>query len=155
MPTLPLIAQGTQVKHQALKQFLGLSDADLSRLQAGRSLLGGTLTDFQRRQLNAAAGVLREAWVYQAVSLGLIDAHLWPGNILCYDEMSSLGLQLSAGQLEKLMRLRNQPKALRLAVLTDSQLKRIASFEAQLELVSEAIDLGLIAKPSRAEPLCH
>jgi hypothetical protein len=111
------------------------------------------LTDFQKHRLDEAAGVLQQAWVYQAVSVGLISTQQWPGGNLCYDEISSLGLQLSAGQFEKLRKLRSEPKALRLEILTDSQLKRLTSFEAKLKLLNEAIDLGLISKPTLSEQL--
>jgi hypothetical protein len=65
------------------------------------------LTDFQRRQLDEAATVLQQAWVCQAVRLGLFSARQRPGAILCYDEISSLGLHFSAEQFEALRKLRS------------------------------------------------
>ena len=150
--TIPLLsAQVSQGAHKTLQQFLSLSDSELSRLQMEKNRSSVTLTDFQQRQLDEAAGVLRHAWVYQAVSLGLISARQWPGTALCYDEISSLSLQLSREQLEALRKLPiDQP----LKVLTDAQRNRLATHEAKLGLATDAIALGLIPRPARGEPLC-
>jgi len=153
--TIPVLtAQVSQGAHKTLQRFLSLSDSELSRLQMEKNRSSVTRTDFQQRQLDEAAGVLRHAWVYQAVSLGLISARQSPGTALSYDEISSLSLQLSRDQLEALRKLPSEPIEQRLKVLTDAQRQRLATYEAKLELATDAIALGLIPRPARGEPLC-
>jgi hypothetical protein len=153
--TVTLAGQESQEQHRALKLFLGLGDAESVRLSQKRPDAAVALTDSQRRKLEEVAEVLSKAWVYQAVNFGLIPEELWPGQTLCYDEISGQGLGLTGAQTGELQRLRSQPRAARLAVLTKSQLARLASFEAQLQLLNQAIDLGLLKRPAASERLCH
>lgn len=150
-----LVAQGTPVRHEALKKFLGLSDAEVSQLQAQSTRSSVALTDSQKAKLADVAAVLERAWIYQAVTLGLINAARWSGGYRCYDEPSYLGLSLTREQFDKLRSLQEEPKALRLAVLTGVQRELLSWYEADLELVNQAIDLGLVSKPPSGEPLCH
>ena len=150
-----LAGQKTQEQQAALQQFLGLDDAASARLSQRRPDAVGALNDSQRRKLEEVAEVLDKAWVYQAVRLGLISKEQWPGQTLCYDEISSQGLGLTGVQIGQLQRLRLQPRAAKLTVLTKSQLERLRSFEAQLQILNQAIDLGLLRRPATNERLCH
>jgi len=47
------------------------------------------------------------------------------------------------------------PRDLILAVLNDAQRTKITAFESDLQLASEAIELGLIPRPLKGEVLCH
>ncbi len=150
--------QSPQERYRALRQFLGLSDAEFSRLGPRRPDGVVALDDSQRRKIEEVAGVLHNASVYNAVELGLISEKHWPDGNLCYNEIDSRGLGLNRAQLEELQGLRSQPsepRSTRLAVLTKSQLERLASYEAQLQLLNQAIDLGLIRRPTPAERFCH
>ncbi len=147
--------QNAQEPYRELKQFLGLGDPEWARLRQPGSHASMELDDSQRRKIAGLAEVLRSAWVYNAVQVGLISKERWAGGILCYDEMVAQGLGLTHAQVVELRTLRDQPRAARLAVLTKSQLARLASYETQLQLVNQAIELGLVSRPTGGEHLCH
>src|SRR5690606_18045038 len=111
----------------ALLRFLGLSDAEIARLEKEGTMSSVMLNGSQEARLGEVARVLDHAYIFRAVELGLIDADRWPGGYLCYDQPSYLGLQITPGQFDELRRLEEGPKAARLAVLTDAQRKRLAS----------------------------
>ena len=150
--------QSPQERYRALRQFLGLSDSEFSRLGPRRPDGVVALAASQRRKIEEVAGVLHNASVYNAVELGLISDKHWPDGNLCYNEIDSRGLGLNRAQLEELQGLRSQPsepRSTRLAVLAKSQLERLASYEAQLQLLNQAIDLGLVRRPTPSERFCH
>ena len=160
---LSLLGQESGKRYDALKQALGLSDAQLSQLQQKRPT---GLDDSQRAKL-AEIKKVWDRWdaAALAIEFGLIDEKQWTGGALCdfypirsYAYAKELGLSdAQAQQLEQLRQAsgsRPRRDAAR-AVLDETQRAKLGELENQLQLASEAIDLRLIAAPARGEILCH
>lgn len=135
-------------------QALALSDAQLVHIQQSQGDAANALNAGQRERLKEIEAVLSEAHVYEAVALGLIPSKMWAGGYLCSCERSFGSLNLSGAQVQELQRLGGSTTESRLKVLTEFQRKRLASYEAKLQLVNQAIELKL-TKPRTAERLCH
>jgi hypothetical protein len=105
----------------------------------------------------------------QLVSVGAISCSQWPGMCACFypirQDETKLGLsEAQLAQLEQLRTAYRWPKqseefatshALVLDVLSDEQRAKLTAFEADLRLVNEAMDIGLLTRPSKGEPLCN
>jgi hypothetical protein len=163
---LSVLGQESGNHYEALKQALGLSDAQLSQLQQRRPT---ALDDSQRTSLAAIRKVL-DRWdaADLALGVGLIDEKLWPAGMLCpfssvraYAYAKELGLSdAQVAQLDQLGQTARAthtvpPRDLALAVLDDTQKVKLAEFETALQVANEAIELGLILKRGRPEVLCH
>jgi hypothetical protein len=197
---LSLLGQESGKRFDALKQALGLSDAQVSQLQQARPAavtrpapagspvaiypagrFSGTprpaanedalrvLDDSQRGKLAAIKNIL-DRWDAGALTtaFGLIDEKQWPGGTLCdfYPIRTyayAKELNLSDSQERQLEELRETARAAGAkpphdaaqAVLDEAQRAKLASFEGELQLAGEAIELGLIPRPLRGEVLCH
>ncbi len=166
--SVTLIARGQESvrRYDALKQALGLRDEQLSQLQEKRPV---TLDDSQRAKLVEIRRVF-DRWDAAAMTIefGLIDQEQWPGGTLCdfypiraYAFTAELGL--SDGQSRQLEELKETtraagakpPHGAARTVLDEAQRAKLAAFEGELQLASEAIALGLIPRPARGEILCH
>jgi hypothetical protein len=164
---LSLLGQESGKRYDALKQALGLSDAQVSQLQQRTPLV---LDDAQRAKLPAIQKVW-DRWdaVAFAIQLGLIDEKLWPGGsaTLCFYPIRASAyateLGLSESQLRQLDQLKEAarathsrpPRDLALAVLDETQRGKVTAFETALQVANEAIELGLIPRPMHGEVLCH
>lgn len=170
---------------EALQRLLGLSDSQIAeilqkkpkRMAIDLETRNETADRFRRLVLNeqqiakvvAVEKVLdnRDAaavWI----GLGLMRETRWPGNALCVNypaatyasyPFASSELALTPSQAQRFEQLRQQrdkaAEDLRRQVLTEEQKKRLAAFEADVQIASEAIELGLIATPTKGEILCH
>ena len=71
--------------------------------------------------------------------------------------IAELGLsEFQLSQFEELQRVGARPsRDQSSAVLDDVQKAKLAEFENGLKLADEAIELALIPRPLKGEPLCH
>jgi hypothetical protein len=103
-----------------------------------------------------------------AIAMGLIDESKWGGSGICYYPtfVYAAAFGLSDVQVQEFDQLeyaaRQQDvharprRDLATAVLNESQIARLATFESNLELGRVAVELHLIAAPQlNAEVLCH
>jgi hypothetical protein len=164
-----------------LKAILRLTEAQIERLQrvqahthpwqpeedAARSLALAILTQDQRNKLAAAASILQfQNGAMQLVSVGAIGRGQWPGTCACFypirRDYTNFGL--TDAQLARFEQLRiayHRPAksedlaasyALVLDVLNEQQRIKLIAFEANLRLVNEAIDIGLLNRPPKGDP---
>ncbi len=137
---------------------------------AALNLALAVLTDTQRDRLSTAASVLEmQSGAMQLVSIGAITCGQWPGTCACFypirQDQTKLGLsEAQMARFEQLRVVYRWPKqsedliashALVLDVLNEEQQTKLAAFEADLRLVNEAMDIGLLARPGKGEPLCN
>jgi len=165
LPSLIVRGQESGNRYQALQQALGLSDSQLSQLQLAPkgSQHVRILNATQRTKLAAIEKVLgRGDMESLAVSAGLIDGQKWPGPPLCYYPVAIFAseLDLNESQIWQLERLRQDTptksgRDLKLAVLNDAQKAKLAAFETALDLVGQAVELGLTPYRLGGEMLCH
>jgi hypothetical protein len=103
-----------------------------------------------------------------AITMGLIDEAKWGGSGLCsYSTLIvAAAYGLSDVQVREFIQLewaaqqpdiRARPRRdLAMVLLNESQIARLTTFESNLELGSEAVELHLLAAPPvNAEILCH
>ena len=113
---------------------LGLSEAQLARFEQLRIARLGPMNELQRR-IGATAARLANA---------------------PRDEPASADrLRKELAELQKQSEDVADTHALVLDVLDDMQKIKLAAFEADLRLVNEAMDIGLLTRPGKGEPLCN
>ena len=113
---------------------LGLSEAQLARLEQLRIARLGPMNELRRR-IGATAARLANA---------------------PRDEPASADrLRKELAELQKQSEDVADTHALVLDVLDDMQKIKLAAFEADLRLVNEAMDIGLLTRPGKGEPLCN
>lgn len=113
---------------------LGLSEAQLERFEQLRMAHLGPMNDLQRR-IGATAARLANA----------------PRD----DPASADQLRKELAELQKQSDDVSAPHALVLDVLDYMQRVKLAAFEADLRLVNEAMDIGLLTRPGKGEVLCN
>jgi hypothetical protein len=149
-----LLGQGRPQSYEVLTNALGLSDSQMKA--------SVVLTAAQRSKLAEIAKVFERARLAsEAMQLGLITEDQWPRGTLCFYPIEGVDLGLNTAQRVAFGRLQaeSRPKRplreLALTILDEGQRKKLADFETALEVVREAVDLRLMARPSLGEVLCR
>ena len=148
-----------------LKADLGLSGPQISQLSA-RPLRTAAfqlslLNDEQRIRVREIASILnRQEAAMQAVGLGILTCDQWAPTCACYwypIHEDKIGIGLREAQMFELERARREhaSRDAVLAMLDPEQRAKVEHFVREVLLSNEAIDLGLIPRPSRGEVLCH
>ena len=136
------------------------------------SLRDRVLDRSQQAKLAAIENVLnRYHAASEAIVLGLISVRQWPGAPLCYYPIRTFASEfgLSDSQVRRFEQLEQSARDLlvgkqaadarprrdlAVAILDDGQRAKLAEFETALQVLNEAIELGLIPDPPKGELLC-
>jgi hypothetical protein len=121
------------------------------------------LSEDQRNKLAAAAGVLQRSDAgTELVSVGAITCAQWLCSCSYRVREEDVKLGLNSAQLAQLEELRvaqgmvyEERKKAVLDILDSAQRAKLASFETDLRIVDQAIELGLLPRRRTGEYPCH